>query len=220
MVICCYSVSLTGYFTSLTSNLGLGYNGKTDVNAIARRSSHAIKAPGPTITGVIDNRLVGPADSPLSGYVIQDGCIPEPMIPVIQMMFTLQTLRDQVKCYASNPLEGGRRTLAALKSLLFGPYARGGALQRTSTYLVMSHDSNEMTLTLDSDQLRLRAPSEGRSENSKKIKKLLNTLFGFTQASMGFSYFYGKNHRYCRWSKLTQIRPPRGGSYCSSTWGS
>ncbi|KAJ5913560.1 CAZyme family AA3 [Penicillium tannophilum] len=170
-----------------------GYNGKTDVNAIARRSSHAIKTPGPTITGVIDNRLVGPADSPLSGYIIQDGCIPEPMIPVIQMMFTLQTLRDQVKCYASNPLEGGRRTLAALKSLLFGPYARGGALQRTSTYLVMSHDSNEMTLTLDSDQLRLRAPSEGRSENSKKIKKLLNTLFGFTQASMGFSYFYGRH---------------------------
>ncbi|KAJ5150109.1 CAZyme family AA3 [Penicillium atrosanguineum] len=170
-----------------------GYNGKTDVNAIARRFSRDIEAPGPTITGVIDNRLVDPVDSPLSGYIIQDGCIPEPMNPVIQLLFTLQTVKDQARSFVSNPREGTRRTFAILKSFLLGPYASGGALQRTSTYLVMSHDSNEMTLTLDSDQLCLQAPSEGRSENFKKIKKLLSILFGYTQASMGFSYFYGRH---------------------------
>lgn len=218
MVICCYLVCFIQHFKSLTSDSGLGYNGKTNVNAIARRSSNAIKAPGPTITGVIDNRLVDPIDSPLSGYIIQDGCIPEPMNPVIQMMFTLQTIKDQARSFMLSPREGTRRSFAILKSFLLGPYASGGALQRTSTYLVMSHDSNEMTLTLDRDQLCLRAPSEGRSENFKKIQKLLSTLFGCTQASMGFSYFYGKKYRYCRRPKLTRIRATRGGNYCSSTW--
>ncbi|KAJ5666351.1 Glucose-methanol-choline oxidoreductase C-terminal, partial [Penicillium maclennaniae] len=170
-----------------------GYNGKTNVNAIARRSSHAIEAPGPTITGVIDNRLVDPVDSPLSGYIIQDGCIPEPMNPVILMMFTMQTIKDQIRLFFSNPREGTRRTLSVLKSCVLGPYASDGALQRTSTYLVMSHDSNEITLTLENDQLCLQAPSEGRLENFKKIKDLLSTLFGCTQASMGFSYFYGRH---------------------------
>lgn len=192
MVTCWYSVSLAHRAKFYTSDHGLGYNGSADINAIARRSSSSSKAPGPTITGVIDNRLVDPANNPLSGYVIQDGCIPEPMNPVIQVMFTLQTMKDQAGSFLSSPRKETRRILASLKSFLLDPYAHGGALQRTSTYLVMSHDSNEMTLTLDGDRLCLRAPSEGRSDNFKKIKTVLSELFGRTQANMGFSYFYGK----------------------------
>lgn len=197
------------HYTKLSAaDISPGYNGETDVNAIARESSRSPKAPGPTITGVIDNRLVDPVDSPLSGYVIQDGCIPQPMTSLVQVMFILQTVRGQAVSFISNPRRETRRTLAIVRSFFFGPYALGGALQRTSTYLVMSHDSNEMTLTLNGDQLCLRAPSEGRSENLKRIKKLMNALVGYTQARLGFSYFYGKHYRYCREPKLTGRRAP------------
>ncbi|CAI7661418.1 unnamed protein product [Penicillium discolor] len=168
-----------------------GYNGGANINGIARESSHA--PPGTTVTAVIDNRVVDPRKNPLSGYVIQDGCIPETFNPVIQIMLTLQTIKSQALCCLWNPRQEARKTIASLKSLLFGPYAYNGSLQRTSTYLVMSHDSNEITLTLKDDQLCLRGPAEGRSENFKWIKKMFKELFAHTGANMGFSYYYGRH---------------------------
>ncbi|CAG8906406.1 unnamed protein product [Penicillium egyptiacum] len=168
-----------------------GYNGGTNINGIARESSHA--PPGTTVTAVIDNRVVDPLDNPLSGYVIQDGCIPEAFNPVIQIMLTLQTMKSQAGCCLWNPRQETRKVLASVKSLLFGPHAYNGALQRTSTYLVMSHDSNEITLTLKDDQLCLRGPAEGRSEHFKWMKKMFKELFAHTGARMGFSYPYGRH---------------------------
>lgn len=167
-----------------------GYNGGANINGIARESSHA--PPGTTVTAVIDNRVVDPLKNPLSGYVIQDGCIPEMFNPVIQIMLTLQTIKSQALCCLWNPRQETRKTIASLKTLLFGPYTYNGSLQRTSTYLVMSHDSNEITLTLKEDQLCLRGPAEGRSEHFKWIKKTFKELFARTGANMGFSYYYGK----------------------------
>ncbi|OQE13450.1 hypothetical protein PENFLA_c048G06376 [Penicillium flavigenum] len=168
-----------------------GYNGDTNINGIAREYSRA--PPGTTVTAVIDKRVVDPLKNPLSGYVIQDGCIPETFNPVIQIMLTLQTIKSQALCCLWNPRQEARKTLASLKSLLFGPYAYNGALQRTSTYLVMSHDSNEITLTLKDDKLCLRGPAEGRSEHFKWIKKMFKELFARTGARMGFSYPYGRH---------------------------
>lgn len=134
-----------------------------------------------------------PLKNPLSGYVVQDGCIPEMFNPVIQVMLTLQTIKSQALCCLWNPRQEARKAIASLKSLLFGPYEYNGSLQRTSTYLVMSHDSNEVTLTLKDDQLCLRGPAEGRSEHFKWIKKMFKELFARTGANMGFSYYYGKS---------------------------
>ncbi|KAI3294229.1 CAZyme family AA3 [Penicillium roqueforti] len=168
-----------------------GYNGYANINGIAGESSRA--PPGTTITAVIDNRVVDPLDNPLSGYVIQDGCIPAMFNPVIQIMLTLQTMKSQALCCLWNPRQEAKKTLASLKSLLFGPYAYNGALQRTSTYLVMSHDSNEITLILKDDRLYLRGPGEGRSEHFKWIKNIFNESFARTGSRMGFSYFYGRH---------------------------
>ncbi|KAJ5781624.1 CAZyme family AA3 [Penicillium psychrosexuale] len=168
-----------------------GYNGYANINGIAGESSRA--PPGTTVTAVIDNRVVDPLDNPLSGYVIQDGCIPAMFNPVIQIMLTLQTMKSQALCCLWNPRQEAKKTLASLKSLLFGPYAYNGALQRTSTYLVMSHDSNEITLTLKDDRLCLRGPAEGRSEHFKWIKNIFNETFARTGSRMGFSYFYGRH---------------------------
>ncbi|KUM59825.1 hypothetical protein ACN42_g7321 [Penicillium freii] len=168
-----------------------GYNGGANINGIARESLHA--PPGTTVTAVIDNRVMDPPKNPLSGYVIQDGCIPEMFNPVIQIMLTLQTMRSQALCCLWNPRQEAKKTIASLKPLLFGPYAYNGSLQRTSTYLVMSHDSNEITLTLKDDQLCLKGPAEGRSEHFKWIKKMFKELFARTGANMGFSYHYGRH---------------------------
>ncbi|GIK07468.1 hypothetical protein Aspvir_003134 [Aspergillus viridinutans] len=161
--------------------LMFGYNSSANINGIAQSSS-ARSRPGPTITGAIDNRA---SHNPLAGYIIQDGCIPEPLNPIIQIMFILQTI-------GKHSLQLGK-TIAALKSLLLGPYAHGGAIQRTSTYLVMSHDSNEITLTLKNGQLYLRAPAEGRSAHFKWIKAILSEVLGRSEANIGFSYFYGRH---------------------------
>ncbi|KAJ5823412.1 hypothetical protein N7447_005752 [Penicillium robsamsonii] len=168
-----------------------GYNGGANINGIARESSHA--PPGPTVTAMIDNRVADPLKNPLSGFVIQDGCIPEMFNPIIQIMLTLQTMKSQALCCLFNPREQTRKIIASLRSLLFGPYAHNGALQRTSTYLVMSHDSNEATLTLKGDQLYLRGPAEGRSEHFGGIRKVFKDLFSRTGAMMGFSYHYGRH---------------------------
>ncbi|KAJ5779576.1 CAZyme family AA3 [Penicillium paradoxum] len=148
--------------------------------------------PGPTVTAIVDNRIVDHKDNPLDGYVIQDGCIPETFNPVIQVMLTLQTMKSQALSFMWNPRQEVSKTLASLKSLLLGPYASNGALQRTSTYLVMSHDSNEITLTLKNDSLCLRGPAEGQSQHFRGIKQMFKRLFARTGARMGFSYFYGR----------------------------
>jgi hypothetical protein len=168
-----------------------GYNGNTNVNGIAEEPSRASNPPGTTVTCVIDNRDGDASSNHLSGYVIQDGCIPETFNPVILAMLTIQTAKSQVFSFILNPRSGISKSLAALRSLLLGPYAHGGSLQQTSTYLVMSHDSNELTLTLENDQLRLRAPAEGETEHFVRIKKIVRGLFARTGAYMGFSYFYG-----------------------------
>jgi hypothetical protein len=168
-----------------------GYNGSADINGVSGDSSRASNPPGPTVTCVIDNRDVDSSSNPLSGYVIQDGCIPETFNPVILAMLTMQTVTSQALSFFLNPRLGISKSLAALRALLLGPYARGGSLQRTSTYLVMSYDSNEITLTLKDDKLRLRGPVEGRTEHFAQMKRAVRGLFSRTGADMGFSYFYG-----------------------------
>jgi hypothetical protein len=69
----------------------------------------------------------------------------------------------------------------------------------------MSHDSNEMTLTLKDGQPHLRAPKEGRSKQFKWIKGLLEELFILTGAKMGYSYFYGSSSHQSPLESLTML---------------
>ncbi|KAL3461657.1 FAD/NAD(P)-binding domain-containing protein [Aspergillus heterothallicus] len=164
-----------------------GYNLRKDVDGIAGGST----APGPTITGMIDNRKT-PLSDPLSGYVIQDGCIPEPFAPILQAMLATQTLKSDITSFIWHPHRQICRTLAALKPMIKGPYTQGGAMQRTATYLIMSHDSNEITLTLDGDKPLLQGGSEGRSRSMCRIADMMNRVVEQSGGKLGFSYF-GRN---------------------------
>lgn len=130
----------------------------------------------------------------VDAFVIEDGCIPEPFAPVIEWMFLMQTINIKhfFFSFLSCPLAQTKRTLAAIKSIIRGPYTPGGAIQRTATYLAMSHDNNEVTLTLEYDNPHLQGVGEGRGANILSIKDALRRVLGGDGASMGFSYFYGR----------------------------
>ncbi|KAI9881655.1 MAG: hypothetical protein M1823_006634, partial [Watsoniomyces obsoletus] len=53
------------------------------------------------------------------------------------------------------------------------PYARGGSLQSTQTYLIMSHDSNQAVMTLEKDQTALEFLGVGRGDHVQKLNGIL-----------------------------------------------
>ncbi|KAL4947802.1 hypothetical protein BDW69DRAFT_177696 [Aspergillus filifer] len=176
--------------------LAFGYNGTHDVNGLA--GSKKDLKPGPTITSMIDLRHEKESKSdpvPLAGYVIEDGTIPAPFAPIIQALLIWQTLSlwNLALAFLQSPRMQINRALAALKSLILGPYTPGGAVQRTATYLIMSHDSSEVRLTLESDNARLCGVGEGRAHNISRIRDTLEAMLNWSGAGMGFSYFYGRN---------------------------
>lgn len=71
----------------------------------------------------------------------------------------------------------------------------GGAIQRTATYLVMSHDSNEMTLSLRDGKIVLCATGEGASENYTRLRGVLAKLLHCSRDELRSCYFLGKLHR-------------------------
>ena len=168
----------------------IGYNSNVDINGIAEEQSNGQNRPGPTITGMIDNRFSDTLPNPLSGYIIEDGCIPVPFKFFIQIMLIFQTIWKQAPLSPQHFRLHLWKIFAALKSLIIGPYANGGAIQRTATYLIMSHDSNGLTLTLKGDKLVLRAPAEGRSEHFAEVTATLSKVLGHFGEKMGYFYFY------------------------------
>jgi hypothetical protein len=178
---------VSSYSTSEMLITNKGYNGRDEVNGIAGGDT----IPGPTITSMLDHRITDPSRNLLGGYVIEDGCIPAPLSSTIQVMLILQTFWNKFPFASHYPASRLRKLLSALKSLVLGPHARGGAIRRTATYLVMSHDSNEGTLTIERNKVHLRLPAEGRSEHSRTIRHRVRELAAQSGAKIGHSYFFG-----------------------------
>ncbi|KAJ7097404.1 hypothetical protein C8R44DRAFT_949487 [Mycena epipterygia] len=188
--------------------LSFGYNTNEIVNGIGSEHSPAETPCGPTITGVIDNR--GPETSPnvLDGYIIEEGVIPQAFAPVFQAV--LEALPG--KTYPSlSAVERLGHLFSRVKSSLLGPYAKGGSLDRTQTYLIMSHDSNEGRISLLDDRPYLQFSGVRRTEH---VKKLNETLFNATNAIGGTlinSPFYAAFHQ-----KTEITVHPLGGAIVSS----
>lgn len=149
--------------------LAFGYNTDDKVNAIGRTHPSPYNPVGPTITGVIDNRLGH--DNPLDGYVIEEGAIPKALAPLFQFMLeklpgsqlpTGQTLSDKVK-----------HALSQQGSRLLGPYYKNGSIEKTQVYLIMSHDSNQAILSLEDDKPRLEFLGVGRSAHVEYLNDIL-----------------------------------------------
>lgn len=151
--------------------LAFGYNTNDEVNAIGRQRPSPYKPIGPTISGIIDCREGH--TNPLDGFVIEEGAVPKALTPLFQTM--LETMPGK----QSPPLSFTARiqhALASLGSRVLGPYYSRGSIEKTQIYLVMSHDSNQATLSLKRDQPVLQFKGVGRSEHVTYLNGLLKKV--------------------------------------------
>ncbi|KAK8030781.1 glucose-methanol-choline oxidoreductase [Apiospora arundinis] len=146
-----------------------GYNTDHEVNGIGRSFPSPYHPVGPCITGIIDNRHGH--KNPLDGYVIEEGTVPKALAPFLQAM--LELLPGSIRVNDNSLIDKVRGNLARLGSMFLGPYYRKGAIERTQTYLVMSHDSNQAVLTLKDDKPVLEFLGVGRSDHVKQLNEVL-----------------------------------------------
>ncbi|KAF2083168.1 FAD/NAD(P)-binding domain-containing protein [Saccharata proteae CBS 121410] len=151
--------------------LSFGYNTDEIVNGIGSENPSADHPAGPTITGVIDNR--GPETSPnvLDGHVIEEGAIPQALASILQAMLEVLPGKQYPSPYG--PMEQLRHLMSRTETRFLGPYAKGSSINRTQTYLIMSHDSNEAILTLENDKPYLQFLGVGRTEHIKTLNEVL-----------------------------------------------
>jgi cholesterol oxidase len=128
---------------------------------------------GPCITGIIDDRGTENVED---GFVIEDGVIPGALRPILPAMFAVAA-READGGGAPPPL------IDEIKSFLDGPDA--GALARTQTFLVMSHDKDagEVRLT-PSGTLDVSWPGAGRAKSVERVSEALREA----SAAIGAEY--------------------------------
>lgn len=123
--------------------LAFGYNVDEDVNAVGRAAPCPDHPVGPTINGIIDCR---DEPNPLDGFVIEEGAIPQALAGVLQAM--LEFMPGKIAPTQLNYFSKLKEALARTGSRAFGPYFKKGSIERTQVYLIMSHDSNQVSLFL------------------------------------------------------------------------
>ncbi|KAH8723205.1 hypothetical protein GQ44DRAFT_774258 [Phaeosphaeriaceae sp. PMI808] len=150
--------------------LSFAYNTDEIVNGVGCEHPNPKNPPGPTITGIIDNRTPETAKNVLDGYVIEEGVIPGVMAPLVQTILAAMPGKVRPRF---NPLHVLRYLASALQSRVFGPYSKGGSVNRTSTYLLMSHDSNEGIIALKGTKPLLQFVGVGRTERVGRLHEVM-----------------------------------------------
>ena len=168
METCLHLVSCSRCFFLLKHHayLRLGYRSKEVVNGMGTEHIQDGKAPGPTITGIIDNRPSDTSKNVLHGYVIQEGCIPEAFSPIIRLLIgpnKLAAVRKSISTQAMNALLPSKRDKTA----------RRGSINHTQTYLVMSHDNCGGVMTLKNDKPVIRFQGAGSGEHTNTVQAVL-----------------------------------------------
>lgn len=165
-------------FTGNGDVLAFAYNNDVPVNGIGvGEPPIADTGPvGPCITGVIDLRDTEKLED---GMVIEEGSIPSSLAPILPALFTVGADKfgeDTDRGVLDFIAERARRR----QSLLFGAY--DGAINRTQTYLVMSHDDGKGRIGLDGGRLKLSWPKVASQEVFEKVDRNLRKA---TQATGG-----------------------------------
>lgn len=148
--------------------LAFGYNTDTEVNGIGRQYPSPYKPIGPTISGIIDCR---DQENPLDGFVIEEGAVPKALSLLFQSMLEMMPGNQAPK--GQGIVEKVKHALAQQGSRFIGPYFRKGSIERTQTYLVMSHDTNQAILYMKDDKPVLEFLGVGRSDHIKQLHEIL-----------------------------------------------
>jgi len=174
---------------ALSDQVGERFTGNGDVLAFAFNNDVPINGIGVGAPPVADTGPVGPCISGLidlrdtdkleDGMVIEEGSIPSALAPVLPALFTVGADKlgvDTDKGVIDFLAERARRR----QSLLFGAYQ--GAVNRTQTYLVMSHDDGKGRITLEEGRLKVDWPKVAGQPVFEKIDRALHRA---TQATGG-----------------------------------
>jgi hypothetical protein len=149
--------------------LAFGYNTDYEVNSMARTHPDPAAPVGPTITGIIDCR---DQENPLDGFVIEEGAVPAALVSTLQAL--MENMPGKIYPKQLGPLQRFRHFMSRQQSRVFGPYSGGGSVQRTQVYLIMSHDSNQASLTLnESGKPVMQFLGVGRSQHVAYLNDVL-----------------------------------------------
>ncbi|MFA5901545.1 MAG: GMC family oxidoreductase N-terminal domain-containing protein, partial [Hyphomicrobium sp.] len=156
-------------FTGNGDVLAFAYNNDVPVNGIGVGSpAIADTGPvGPCISGLIDLR---DTENLEDGMVIEEGSIPSSLAPILPGLFTVGADKfgeDTDRGVLDFIAERARRR----QSLLFGAYE--GAINRTQTYLVMSHDDGKGRIGLEDGRLKLDWPKVAAQSVFEKVDRNL-----------------------------------------------
>lgn len=156
-------------FTGNGDVLAFAYNNDVPVNGIGVGAPPVAETGpvGPCISGLIDLRNT---DRLEDGMVIEEGSIPSALAPILPALLTIggdKLGEDTDRGIIDFLAERARRR----QSLLFGAYQ--GAVNRTQTYLVMSHDDGKGRITLDNGRLKLAWPKVAQQSIFEKVEQNL-----------------------------------------------
>ncbi|KAF2656879.1 FAD/NAD(P)-binding domain-containing protein [Lophiostoma macrostomum CBS 122681] len=145
--------------------LSFGYNSNRIINGVGSEEPPALNPCGPTVTSIIDSRGSDASPNVRDGYVLQEGAIPAALAPVIQGL-----LEAHANSLPSWPM---KRLLSRVKGFLFGSYSAGCSVNRTQSYLVMSHDNREGSISLQNDRPHLAFSGVERVGKIGRIQAVL-----------------------------------------------
>jgi cholesterol oxidase len=165
-------------FTGNGDVLAFGYNNNVPVNGIGVGDPPTadVDPVGPCITGLIDLRNTARLED---GMVIEEGSIPSGLAPVLPALLAGGAARfgEDMDRGILDALEERWRER---QSLLFGAYQ--GAVNRTQTYLVMSHDDGKGLIALEGGRLKVAWDGVAGQPN---FKAAMRNLKKATQATGG-----------------------------------
>ncbi|TDW96753.1 GMC family oxidoreductase N-terminal domain-containing protein [Dinghuibacter silviterrae] len=156
------SDTLGTHFTGNGDVLGFSYNCKEPINGIGL-GNHEGEPVGPCITSLVDMRH---REVLTDGMTFEEGSIPAPIASVVNTaMLGLAGLDPRHDWFREKKQEA--------ISLLEGPYK--GATNRMQTYLVMTHDDGNGTMTLRDNRLAISWPGVGQQPIFQKVNDALKT---------------------------------------------
>ncbi|MDE3178210.1 MAG: GMC family oxidoreductase [Acidobacteriota bacterium] len=156
-------------FTGNGDVLGFAYNTARTINGVGWGHHRPGEIPpvGPCITGMIDLREQPELND---GMVIEEGSPPGPIAAFLPGGLAVASGLVGRKYVPWSP-EAIREGYEKLASFVEGPYR--GAVHRTQTFLVMTHDDGAGRMTLENDQLRIHWPGVGEQPIFTKVNETL-----------------------------------------------
>lgn len=165
---------------AVSEHLGERFTGNGDVLAFAYNNNAPVNGIGVGEPPVVDTGPVGPCIAGLidlrdterleDGMVIEEGAIPSglaPVLPAIMAASAAAIGQDMDKGVLDAVEERARER----QSLLLGAYQ--GAVHRTQTYLVMSHDDGKGRIALDDGRLKVDWPGVSNQPVFEAIERNL-----------------------------------------------